>query len=205
MKVLVAYATRHGSTAEIAERIAGDLGAAGHEVDVVVAEPDRWLDDEHDGYIVGCAVYMGNWLREGRRFLADNATVLTRRPVWLFSSGPLGEETSASIDAKHVGRLVASTNALGHTIFGGRLRQGDAGGLEGVVARAIRAPFGDFRDWDAVDAWAAGIDAALNRRDGIGRDFAGATRTRRSEPATGTGATSEPGKPLVGEWRRSAE
>jgi menaquinone-dependent protoporphyrinogen oxidase len=177
MKILVAYATRHGSTAEIAERIAADLRGAGHQVDVVVAEPDRWVDDEHDAYIVGCAVYLGNWLRAGRRFLSDNATVLRSRPLWLFSSGPLGEDNSASIEAKHVEQLVATTNARGHTVFGGRLRDGDTGGLERVVARAVRAPFGDFRDWEAVDEWAAGINAALNGRDEFGHELASATGT----------------------------
>ncbi len=165
MKILVAYATRHASTGEIAERIAADLQAAGHAVDLVVAEADRWLDDEHDAYVIGSAIYMGRWLREARRFLADNAAVLKRRPVWRFSSGPLDDDTSTGIDAHHVGELLAAVDARSHTIFGGRLRETDVGPLERVVVRAVRAPFGDFRDWEAVDGWAAGIAGEIVRAD----------------------------------------
>lgn len=161
MKLLVASASRHGATARIAERIAVELRRRGHEVDVSVAEAGRWLDDEHDGYIVGSAVYFGHWLRGARQFLDENAAVLRRHPVWLFSSGPTGSPGSAGVDERHVGALIAACSARSHAVFGGRLERAGLSLRERLAARAVTAPFGDFCDFDAVDAWTAEIDAAL--------------------------------------------
>lgn len=163
MKILIAHATRHGSTAEIAERLADRLRAAGHDVDIATAEPGRWLDDEHEGYIVGSAVYLGRWLRGARQFLDENASVLRRHPVWLFSSGPTGADQAASVRTRDVARLIGTTGARAHAVFGGRLDRSTLGPFERAVTRAVRAPYGDFRDWAAIDAWAAEIAGELAR------------------------------------------
>jgi len=91
MKVLVAYATRHGATAGIAERVAAALAAAG-----LSAETRRVEDvndvESFDAVVLGGAAYMFHWLKSAVTFSRRYHRELAARPVWLFSSGPLGTD-----------------------------------------------------------------------------------------------------------------
>ena len=90
-RVLVAYASKHGATAEIAEAVAAELRQAGHEVDCMSAEQVSGLD-AYDAAVIGSAVYMKRWLPEARRLLKRHAKELADRPFWVFSSRPFGEK-----------------------------------------------------------------------------------------------------------------
>ena len=96
MNVLVAYATKHGATQGIAERIAVRLSAAGLRADV---KPIKAVGDlsGYSAFVVGSAAYIGRWLPEATEFVRANRTVLTDRPTWLFSSGPLGTEPTDAL------------------------------------------------------------------------------------------------------------
>src|SRR5664280_3611589 len=96
MSTRVVYASKHGATQGIAERIATKLGEAGQEAE---ARPVEAVDDlmGYEAFVVGSAVYAGHWQKEASAFVQRNRTVLASRPVWLFSSGPLGTEAT---DAK---------------------------------------------------------------------------------------------------------
>jgi menaquinone-dependent protoporphyrinogen oxidase len=170
MNVLIAVASRHGSTTEIGERIAETLRHNGCSVDVVEAEATRWLDDEHDAYVVGSAVYLDRWTRDARRFVAANERVLTRHPVWFFSSGPLGPSDEDGTVTSTI-RTGASTAIapIEHRVFPGRLDRDDLSSGERVVASLVHAPTGDFRDWTAIDAWAEQIGHELTNRAGSDR------------------------------------
>ena len=89
MTVLVAYASLHGSTRGIAELIARVLEERGLDVEVrgVETSPDPGT---YDAVVLGSAVYRGSWMREALEFSRHHASLLADRPVWLFSSGPLG-------------------------------------------------------------------------------------------------------------------
>src|SRR3982751_2220686 len=87
MRILVAYGTTSGSTGEIAEWIGEEL-RAGFAVDVRPAGEVQDLDG-YDAVVLGAAVYMAGWHQDARRFAHRFADELVRRPVWLFSSGPL--------------------------------------------------------------------------------------------------------------------
>ncbi len=89
MPVLVAYASKHGATAGIAERIAERLRAAGLEAE---ARPVKAVRDvaAYDAFVIGAAAYMFHWMKEATAFVRRHRTLLATRPVWLFSSGPLG-------------------------------------------------------------------------------------------------------------------
>jgi menaquinone-dependent protoporphyrinogen oxidase len=89
--VLVAYASKHGTTMEIAERIAEDLREAGQDADARPVQAPGDLGD-YKGFVVGSAAYMGRWWNDAAAFVRENQHLLTQRPVWLFSSGPLGTE-----------------------------------------------------------------------------------------------------------------
>jgi len=174
MQVLVAYASKHGATQEIAERVAQTMTAAGQQAQVraVTAVGDL---TGYDAFVVGSAVYMGLWQKEATEFVRRNRAVLAGRPVWLFSSGPLGTEPvdaqgrdlTVAAEPSELAEFTAAIHPRGHRVFFGVL---DPGRL-GLGERAIRKlpagrallPEGDFRDWAQIEAWARGIagDPAL--------------------------------------------
>ncbi len=167
MRILVAFASRHGSTQEIAERI----GAVLSEV-LVEHDPERQVDvlavdavhnvEDYDVVLVGSAIYLGRWLRPARRFLRASEAQLRQRPVWLFSSGPVEDSPSQAIELGELGKLFGARD---HRVFGGRLRIADLGIAERTVLRAVHATDGDYRDWSEVTAWAAQIaDELLESR-----------------------------------------
>lgn len=160
MRILVAYASKHGSTSEIAEHIAAELRRVGHEADVASVEEIADLQT-YDAYVIGSAVYHSSWMKEATAFVASNAAWLIRRPVWLFSSGPVG--TAAPTDPKDVVTLGETINPRGHRVFYGALDRRELSIGERIVVGAVKAQDGDFRDWPAIDAWTNEIARELAR------------------------------------------
>lgn len=172
MKVLVAAASRYGATQEIVESIGRVLTDYG--LDVEVARADG-LDDVtlYDAVVLGSAVYMGNWLPAARRFVEEYGEELASRPTWLFSSGPLGSPLRPHEDeAVHIDRIWAKTSAIEHRLFGGKLDKRQLTFGERAVVHAVRAPEGDFRDWNDITAWAASIAETLITSDRASAKFA---------------------------------
>ncbi len=161
-RVLVSAASRHGSTAEIGEFIAKVLGEAGYATEVENPSPDLDLQP-YDAFVLGSGVYAGHWLREARELIGDNQDLLASRPVWLFSSGPLGEPPKPEDDPVDVADLMEATDAEGHVVFAGKLDKSRLSFGERAIASALRAPAGDFRDWDVIRSWVAGITATLRQ------------------------------------------
>jgi menaquinone-dependent protoporphyrinogen oxidase len=159
-RILVVVATKHGATHGIAEAIAHELGSTG--LDVVLQEAEHApAPTAFDAVVAGSAVYAGRWREPARDWVSLHAAALRARPVWLFSSGPIGSppfppDPPHDVDA--LGTLVA---ARGHEVFPGRLDPALLSFGERAMATAMRAPFGDFRDWDAVRTWSADVAAQL--------------------------------------------
>lgn len=161
MKILVAAASKHGSTLEIAEAIGAELRRAGFTVDVRNAAQKSSLAG-YDAAVLGSAIYMGSWLAEARNLLTENQVALAQMPVWLFSSGPLGAENPQPVgDPQQVPELLALVQARGHQNFVGKLEKSSLGMGEKMMVKAVKAPYGDFRDWQAITAWAREIAAVL--------------------------------------------
>ncbi len=161
MKVLVAYASKHGSTAEIAQRIAERLRARGADAE---ARPLAEANDlgEPEAVVLGSAVYIGSWMKEASAFVERHCEELSHKPVWLFSSGPTGTEPS---DVGVSQKQLAALQAIGprdHRLFHGVLDASKLGSIERKMAKAVKAPMGDFRDWSAIEDYADEIAAALN-------------------------------------------
>ena len=91
MKVLVAYASKYGSTKGIADFIGERLRQDGVVVDVKDVEEVRSLAG-YDAFVIGSALYMFHWMKEAKQFVSKNRAVLANHPVWLFSSGPVGTQ-----------------------------------------------------------------------------------------------------------------
>jgi menaquinone-dependent protoporphyrinogen oxidase len=168
MRILVAYASQHGATRDIAERIAEQLGLTGHVARLRPADQAGDLA-EFDAYVIGGATYIGRWLKDASELVRANIALLAARPTWLFSSGPLGTRTTdaqgrdlrTSAMPKEFAEFEESIHPREAHVFFGAL---DPARL-GLRDRAIRSlpagrallPEGDFRDWPEIDAWAASI------------------------------------------------
>ena len=161
IRVLVAYASKYGATAEIAERIGQVIGEAGLSADVLAVEKVEGLA-QYKAVVLGSAVYMGRWRREAARFMKTNEKVLEGQMVWLFSSGPTDKgEPLELVEGLYLPR--------GLQPVAERIRPKDIVVFHGVavlekmnffdrwIMKKVKAPMGDFRDWDTIVAWAKSI------------------------------------------------
>jgi menaquinone-dependent protoporphyrinogen oxidase len=160
MKVLVCAATKYGATGEIANAVADVLAEKGLEVMVIPPEQAGAIE-QFDAVVLGSAVYMGQWMKPARELVDRSAAVLAARPVWLFSSGPVGEPAKPAENPVDVSKILQSTKARDHRVFTGRLVRKHLSFPDRAMASAIRAAEGDFRNWAEIRAWAAGIASAL--------------------------------------------
>ena len=166
MHVLVPFGSHLGSTEEIAGRIAAVIGAAGAEVTLrAAALPDPV--DAFDAVIVGGGTYAGRWHADAVAFVRNHVDALATKPVWLFSSGPLGATGGSSEPhpPTEIVDLMRLVHARGHAIFAGahareRVDESDLGRMEKFVAKRF-IPEGDWRDWPTIEAWAYAIAREL--------------------------------------------
>jgi menaquinone-dependent protoporphyrinogen oxidase len=156
MRVLVSAASRHGSTVEMAAEVATVLGEAGFDA-VVLGPDDVHSLDGWDAAVIGSAIYVGHWLAPARDLVERLAAELAERPVWLFSSGPIGDPPSPVEEPEDVAELAELIHARGHQVFAGRIDRKQLGLGEKVIMTALRAPEGDFRPWTDIRAWAERI------------------------------------------------
>ena len=167
MAVLVTAASRYGSTAEIARAIGAALAERG--TPTVVVPPDQVGDiGGYDAVVLGSAVYLGHWLPAAVALVDRGAGDWAGRPVWLFSSGPVGDPArpltrKMDVDPVELPRVLEVTGARDHRRFPGRLDRRNLPFAQRLAVSVVRGLEGDFRDWDAVRAWSAGIADALNQ------------------------------------------
>jgi menaquinone-dependent protoporphyrinogen oxidase len=157
--VLVAVASKYGSTREIGQAIAEELRASDVDADLRDAGDVTSLDG-YEAVVLGSAVYMGNWLEAVKELAHRQAASLAARPTWLFSSGPIGGKPMPD-EAVDVSAIVEATRARGHRLFGGKLERHRLGFAERALTLALRIPEGDFRDWDEIRAWARHIASSV--------------------------------------------
>lgn len=165
-RVLVTAASRHGSTHEIADVLARLLqesaAAAGGGLTAAALHAENQPDPAvYDAVVLGSAVYGGSWLEPARNLAHRHAAVLRARPLWLFSSGPIGGPPHPPAEPYDLAALTALLAPRGHRVFPGRMDRSLLTSPERAMVTAMRAPVGDFRDWDLVRGWAAEIAAAL--------------------------------------------
>lgn len=190
-RVQVVYASRHGGTKGIAERIADVLRSEGAEV-VLSDAADRPAATGFDAHVIGSGVYIGSWLKEGLEFLERNQSILAQQAVWLFSSGPLpgsSKETDTadpvenalgpadgpgSGGRKKVEAMSAAIHPRGHRVFQGAYDPNDSPkSMQERLVRLMPAarnmlPTGDFREWDAIEAWAREVGRSVVAKVPVG-------------------------------------
>lgn len=165
--ILVTCASKHGATAEIAERIGAALRAEGLAVEVIPVDqaPDP---ASYSAVILGSAVYAGQWMKPAAEFLTRHEAALSARPVWLFSTGPTGE--GDPVELMKGFRFPTALQPIADRIhprdtafFHGVIDMHDLNFAEKLLVKGIKAPIGDFRDWDMIENWSKAIAAALRQ------------------------------------------
>jgi len=163
-RILVAYATRYGSTREVAEGIAATLRDGGAAVDVQSAERVRDLDG-YRAVVVGAPLYMFNWLREARGFIARHRAALEKVPVAVFALGPTEdkvkdwEETRGQLDKVLAGFPWLKPVAV--ELFGGKFDPTRLTFPYNLIPALKKMPVSDIRDWGAIRGWAGSVAKAL--------------------------------------------
>ncbi|MCK8616173.1 flavodoxin domain-containing protein [Gordonia sp. C13] len=166
-RTVVAYASAHGSTEEIADRIADGLRAGGATVqlcDLTAAGPPDHTALGADHLVIGSAIHNGQWLPEAERF-AEMVSNERDGPVWAFSVSSVGA-TSTFLSPRMAGflrahtplpRAVAAIEEKGvlrsHRAFAGAIGKGYWRGFGRILFRLMGGRYGDARDWDDIDHW----------------------------------------------------
>ena len=166
-RVLVTYASKYGATAEIAEKIAEVLSQAGLQIDLLPIEQVADLKP-YQAVVLGTAIYIGRWRKAAVKFLKQYEEVLAREAVWIFASGPTGDdEISDSSEAWHVSKKLQSV--LEHIaprelkLFHGAIDTNKLTSLDKWLINRVKAPVGDFRNWQAITSWATEVATELKK------------------------------------------
>ena len=163
-RVLVAYATRYGSTAEVAEAVAATLRDRGVAADLAGLGREADLS-AYNGLVLGAPLYMFRWHKQARHFLSRNREWLTQHPVAVFALGPFNDDVKELADArKQLDKELARYQwfePADVVVFGGKF---DPAGLRfphNLIPALKQLPLSDVRDWNVIRRWAAGVGDAL--------------------------------------------
>lgn len=164
-KVLVAVASKHGSTQEIADKIWRILGKRGIHADFKKIDESTDIAG-YEAFIIGSAVYIGSWLEQAKHFIERNAKDLQRSTVWLFSSGPVGSPAKPSTEkAVNIADILVTSKAKEHRLFNGKIDKNRLNYGEKALILAVGAKEGDYRDWKEIGAWANKIADELKEME----------------------------------------
>jgi menaquinone-dependent protoporphyrinogen oxidase len=162
-RILVSYGSKHGSTAEIAQVIGESLREGGHQVDVLDVEAVSSISD-YQAVVLGSAIYIGRWMKNAVNFLRIHP--LNKTPLYLFSSGPIGEveprELLDDFSLPDVVKTLSQTlNVRDVQVFHGKIDLRKLSIAELMLYKAVGAQTGDFRKWDKIREWAQRIKSDL--------------------------------------------
>jgi menaquinone-dependent protoporphyrinogen oxidase len=166
-QILIAYGSKHGSTAEIAEKIGQVLRESGHAVDVLPIKKIKQID-QYQAVILGSGIYIGYWMKAAASFLKKYENDLKSKAVWIFSSGPTGDADVETLlqgwtFPKGLQPVVDRIQPREVVTFHGRLDPQKMNFWERWIINKVNAPLGDFRDWEKVVLWAEGIAHSLGK------------------------------------------
>ena len=164
-QILITYATKYGATAELAEKIGEVLRQSDLNVDIMPADRVTNLQS-YKAVVLGSGVYAGQWLKKAARFLKENEKTLSGQMLWIFSSGPTGQGDPAELlkgwrMPKSLQPIADRINPRGIAVFHGNINDDKLNFFEKRIVKMVKAPSGDFRDWNAITAWASVIAGEL--------------------------------------------
>jgi menaquinone-dependent protoporphyrinogen oxidase len=158
-RTLVAYATKAGSTAEIAARIGEKISQKNQPVDVLPISKVKDLNS-YSAVIIGSAIRMGSVLPEVKSFIENNQAALGQKPFSMFvACMTLNEDTEANraTVSAYLDPIRAVVKPSSEGLFAGVIDPSKVSFLDRLIIKAIKPPIGDFRNWDKIDAWAENI------------------------------------------------
>ncbi len=161
--VLIAYASKYGSTGEIAAVIQQELTEQGFSAQMLPVEMlDRDSLGHYDAVILGSAIYMDQWLPSAKAFVTAHQAELMARPLWVFASGPTGNGPliQTTLPAP-IAKLIDPLSPRDVCVFHGKLNPKVLTFAERMLLRIMHPAQGDFRNWEAVRQWSADIAADL--------------------------------------------
>jgi menaquinone-dependent protoporphyrinogen oxidase len=170
MRVLIGYASRFGSTRDIANRIADAVRADGNDVDLRPA--DEISDfDHYDAVVFGSGVYDGSWPAEATELMRRQAAVLAGKPMWLFSVGSFGDRHPIvggliKKEPKEISEFEETLHPRDYRVFAGVIDLDHWPAWGRLLFRALGGHAGDNRQWPDIDAWAAKITQELRGQGG---------------------------------------
>jgi menaquinone-dependent protoporphyrinogen oxidase len=162
-KILIAFASRKGSTAEIAQAIGKELESAGNSVEVAEIKGIRSLEGFR-GVVIGAPVYMAKIEKDVGAFAARFGGVLSRLPVAAFAVGIAPVDPRVGTVEGVLDKLKAAlgpVQPVAVTMFAGRLDLARMSFAERTMTGLMKVLTGDFRDWEAIRAWARELPAVL--------------------------------------------
>jgi menaquinone-dependent protoporphyrinogen oxidase len=163
--VLVAYASKYGATAEIANKIGDVLNEAGIHADVKSVESAIDVS-RYDAFVVGGSVYIGRMRKAARNFLKRHAGLLATKPVWLFASGttddkPADPRMAGFENPTSTKETIQRIAPRDTKVFAGCIDPAKASGLDKWVINKVGAKIADARDWDDISSWAQSVAREL--------------------------------------------
>ncbi len=164
-KILITYASKHGGTREIAERISEQFPAGQFDITLQPVESGTSPGD-FDAVILGVALYMGQWRRRAVKYLKSHIQVLADKDTWIFLSGPTGEgDPDTMLEGRKVpgklNPLVEKIRPREVKTFHGALFPERMGGMEKWIIKKVNAPVGDFRIWKDIETWGKNVATTL--------------------------------------------
>jgi menaquinone-dependent protoporphyrinogen oxidase len=167
--VLVAFATKYGSTKEVAEAVAGGLRENGLATDLLPMSKVRSLEP-YGAVVLGAPIYLGSWHADFRKFLAKHQEALLRRPPVIFTLGPMHSDPKewqgvrSQLEqelAKYSWLKPSAVELFGGKYDPAKLRIPDSL-LEALPASPLHGmPASDARDWNAIRAWSHNLAAQI--------------------------------------------
>ncbi len=166
-RVLVAYASKYGATTGIAEKIGETLRQSGLQVDISPVKGVRDLS-LYNAFVVGSAAYMFRWRADAVSFLKKKQNLLAEKPTWLFYSGPLGKGDPLQLVKgkrfpKSLKPVIDRIKPRDIAVFHGSINMKKLNFFERYFFKKNPDMQGDFRDWNAIIAWANSISNALKK------------------------------------------
>ena len=161
--ILLAYASRYGSTQEVAETITAALRQAGFEVDMQPIQEVKALDD-YTAVVLGAAIYNAHWHPDAHQFLTQHQATLSQRPVAIFALGPLSTGDAAMRRSRRqFDRELEKypwLKPVALEMFVGKLDPSKLGFFERLGSTAS-----DHRDWESIRAWANALPTQLQQAE----------------------------------------
>ncbi len=162
-KILVTYATRAGSTVDVAKMIGETLNATGASVDVRPVKNVTTLQG-YNAVVIGSAIRMGHWLPEAVDFVKKNQSQLTQLPTIIFTVHLLNlddDDKSRAAREAYIAPVRQLLTPKGEVFFAGKMDFSKLSFLDRTIAKMVGGSERDLRNWDAIRGWAQGLPALL--------------------------------------------